>query len=355
MSDRSRITPLVLEQLAALASRADQNPLWPADSLNLLHQTDAYRWSIPKTFGGAEYSLIDQLTAYEDLACACLTTAFIISQRDAAIRRIVAFAPAEFQAEWLPRLASGTIFTTIGLSQLTTSRQHQQPALQVVSSTNECLTLHGEIPWVTGADQAEFIVAGAKVKAGQQYLFALPVKQPGVTIEPPLALMALHGSRTTRMLLDQVELSCKSLILGPVLEIPNIGRAAGGLETSCLALGLSRAAVEYMEQEASKRTELSSAANRLRTRLNELRNTMSSIARGELGAPAAAALRADATQLVISATQIALIAAKGTGFVFGHTVERWMRQALFFLVWSCPRPVQNQVMEAQLKAICPDD
>jgi alkylation response protein AidB-like acyl-CoA dehydrogenase len=353
MSDQSSISESILEQLAALASDADHASHWPANSLNLLRQTDVYRWSVPKALGGAEYSTIDLLAAYEDLACACLTTAFIISQRDAAIRRIVAFAPATFQAEWLPPLASGAIFTTIGLSQLTTSRQHGQPALQVVAKKGNDHVLHGEIPWVTGADQAEFIVIGAKDKAGLQYLFGLPARHAGITIEPPLALMALAGSRTTRLLLNQVELDSGWLILGPVSEIPNIGRTGtGGLETSCLALGLARAAIGHLEQEAAKRAELSSTAHQLKNQLDALRNTMYLIARGELSAQAAASLRADATQLVLSATQIVLIAAKGTGYVFGHPVERWVRQALFFLVWSCPRPVQNQVMEAQLKAIC---
>jgi hypothetical protein len=41
----------------------------------------------------------------------------------------------------------------------------------------------------------------------------------------------------------------------------------------------------------------------------------------------------------LRATQAALAAAKGTGFVVGHPAGRWCREALFFLVWSCPRPV----------------
>ena len=39
-----------------------------------------------------------------------------------------------------------------------------------------------------------------------------------------------------------------------------------------------------------------------------------------------------------------MIAAKGAGFVEGHPVGRWCREALFFLVWSCPQ----QVAEAGL-------
>jgi hypothetical protein len=47
---------------------------------------------------------------------------------------------------------------------------------------------------------------------------------------------------------------------------------------------------------------------------------------------------------VLRATQAALAAAKGAGYVAGHEAGRWCREALFFLVWSCP----PQVMEANL-------
>ena len=50
-------------------------------------------------------------------------------------------------------------------------------------------------------------------------------------------------------------------------------------------------------------------------------------------------LRTRANSLVLRATQAALAAAKGTGYVAGHPTGRWCREALFFLVWSCPQPV----------------
>jgi hypothetical protein len=50
-------------------------------------------------------------------------------------------------------------------------------------------------------------------------------------------------------------------------------------------------------------------------------------------------LRARANSLVLRAAQAVLAAAKGTGYVVGHPAGRWCREALFFLVWSCPQPV----------------
>jgi hypothetical protein len=52
-------------------------------------------------------------------------------------------------------------------------------------------------------------------------------------------------------------------------------------------------------------------------------------------------LRTRANSLVLRATQAALSAAKGSGYVVGHPAGRWCREALFFLVWSCPQPVAN--------------
>ncbi len=50
-------------------------------------------------------------------------------------------------------------------------------------------------------------------------------------------------------------------------------------------------------------------------------------------------LRAQANSLALRASQAALAAAKGTGYVVGHPAGRWCREALFFLVWSCPQGV----------------
>jgi hypothetical protein len=52
-------------------------------------------------------------------------------------------------------------------------------------------------------------------------------------------------------------------------------------------------------------------------------------------------LRAAANSIVLRASQAALSAAKGTGYVVGHPAGRWCREALFFLVWSCPEGVMS--------------
>jgi butyryl-CoA dehydrogenase len=69
-----------------------------------------------------------------------------------------------------------------------------------------------------------------------------------------------------------------------------------------------------------------------------LRGELHRLAQGGGPAEAAVALRSRANTLVLQATQAALTVSKGTGFLREHPAQRWARQALFFLVWSCPWP-----------------
>jgi hypothetical protein len=118
----------------------------------------------------------------------------------------------------------------------------------------------------------------------------------------------------------------------------------GGLETSCLALGLAGAAVEYLLEQSQARPELRSSTERLEHGRQHLREEMHHLSEAGATAEAAAALRARANSLVLRATQAALTASKGTGYLRNHPAQRWARQALFFLVWSCPRPAAEATL-----------
>jgi alkylation response protein AidB-like acyl-CoA dehydrogenase len=345
------LSPSHLERLASLAADADAHPTWPDASWDILRQTGALGWTIPRAYGGQGWTHRDLLDGYEQLASACLTTAFLLSQREAACRRLVESGRDDLCRELLPALARGERFATVGLSQLTTSRQHTGPPLRVRESET-ALMLDGVIPWVTGAARAQHIVVGATLDDGRQILAVLPADLPGVSVDPPLALMALQGSMTAEVRCAGVMVDRRWLLAGPIERVLQTGRGGtGGLETSCLALGLTGAALGHLEQEAAGRPELRSAAEALRRQQNELREEMHVLADGGRPAAQAVALRARVNTLVLSVTQAALTASKGTGFLRQHPAQRWARQALFFLVWSCPWPAAAATLN-QLTHIC---
>jgi butyryl-CoA dehydrogenase len=333
-----QLPPTLLSALSAAADAADASADWPATSWQLLVDGGVTAWSVPTAHGGAGWSPIDLLSGYEQLAGACLTTAFILSQREAAVRRLVASANVELAGQVLPALARVEMFATVGLSQLTTSRQHQSPVLRATLDADG-FHLDGLIPWVTGADRADFVVIGATLADGRQVLLGLPPRQAGVTAGPPLALMALAGSRTCQVHCDGVTLSRAALLAGPAEKIMSgkVG-GVGGLETSCIALGHAGAAIDFLRQEANGRPDLVPIAEHFEQVRLQTRCRLHALAAQTPPAEAVIAIRVDCTRLALQASQVAMTVAKGAGFVAPHPAQRWARQALFFLVWSCPRP-----------------
>jgi len=336
----------VLATLSAQAGQADAEGVWPEASWLALRRAGVLGWCAPGEYGGQDRGPVELLEGYESLAGACLTTCFLLSQREAACRRIRDSGNQALCRELLPALARGERFATVGLSQLTTSRQHTSPALRA-RLTGETLELDGTIPWVTGADHADHVVIGATLEDGRQVLAVLPRDTRGVSVGPPLELMALQGSVTAEVRCDRVQLERRWLLAGPAERVVMTGRGgAGGLETSCLALGLTAAAVSDLFDEARVRPELLARAENLDNVRRTLRRTMHELAVTAAAPEKATALRAGANNLVLRATQTALTASKGAGFVRTHPAQRWARQALFFLVWSCPRPAAEATLDS---------
>jgi alkylation response protein AidB-like acyl-CoA dehydrogenase len=210
----------------------------------------------------------------------------------------------------------------------------------------DALIFDGVIPWVTGASQAHCLVIGASLEDNRQVLAVLPTDTPGVRVGPPLDLMALRGSLTAEVHCDNVRLERRYVLAGPAENVMQGDRGgAGGLQTSCLAIGLAGAAIEYLQQETRSRASLSAGTERLEASQQRLRQEMYRLAREGATPEETNQLRAQANTLVLQATQAALIASKGTGFVKPHPAQRWARQALFFLVWSCPWPAASATLD----------
>ncbi len=332
-------------QLAALSPALDKTGAWPQEQLELLGQAGVYAWFIPEVYGGLGWSPAQIAQGYLRLGSACITTAFILTQRVAACRRIATADNEALRAELLPRLLSSSTFATVGLSHLTTSRQHlARPAVLAVA-TESGYFFDGVCPWVTGGNQADCIVAGAMLEDGRKILAVIPGEASGVEPGVPASLVALGASQTGAVGLKRVYVPSAQ-----ILGVPDVGArtpqggGSGGLQTSTLALALARAAVQYLEQQMETRPDLHPVWAGFDGEFRGLWSQLLAISRGEQGD--VKALRAGANHFVMRATQAALIVAKGAGFLGSHPVGRWCREALFFLVWSNPAAVQKATLEA---------
>lgn len=350
-----------LRQLAEWSGELDASANWPDRQFRLLAEAGVLGWVIPREWGGTAISSRELCDGYVRLAEACLTTAFILTQRNGACQRIAGSENEALKAELLPRLARGELFATVGISHLTTSRQHWRTPTVHVEETAAGYRFSGEVPWVTGAPHAQYIVTGGTLDDGRQVLAAIPTNIPGVKVHPPARLLALSASHTASVTLDGAVVNGHYLLAGPVENVMKLGIGAGtgSYSTSALALGLTRGSIARLAGEVARRPELAEIVRPLETECTELAMLITHAVAAEADPSSNAVsedvceqagnqsgkpdvretIRTRANSLVLRTTQVLLGVSKGAGFVAGHPAEQAVREAMFFLVWSCPQPV----------------
>jgi alkylation response protein AidB-like acyl-CoA dehydrogenase len=328
-----------------MAIELDRAPQWPAEQLRLCGEQGVFEWFLDPAWGGRGWDEEQVVRGYLALSAACLTTTFIITQRTGACRRIAGCENEVLKRRLLPGLVSGELFATVGISHLTTSRRHLATPVLTAEAIDGGFRLQGLSPWVTGGAAADVLVLAATLverdaATDRQLLIAVPRDVPGVTVAEPLPLVGVSASSTGPIHLDGAEVPGEWLIAGPMPNVmaSGVGAGTGGYETSTLAVGLARAAIDYLAEESTRRSDLQPPMAALRSEHDQLLGDLLAVARG-VSACSKESIRQRANSLVVRASQAALAAAKGSGYVIGHPAGRWCREALFFLVWSCPQPV----------------
>lgn len=326
--------------LVDLGERTRRDGPWASGAFGRLARRGTLAAFIPADCGGTGAAETDILEMLVEIARSCLTTALALTQWASACR-LIASAPPEVRVRYLPPLARGEASTTVGISQLTTSRRHLAAPVLSASHGSDGWRLTGLCPWVTGGDACDTIVTGAAVHAGDVRFFIVPRVSEGVLVEPPMDLLGLSGSRTSAVRFARA-------LAAEAIELEGgRGVRSGGLATSALAIGAARRSVDLLGEladEGGGRPEILPVADGLRAECDAAFDRMIRHADDGSDAEARDALRAEATSLVIRAAQATLVASKGAGYVVGHPAERAVRESMFFLVWSCPQSVASAVM-----------
>ncbi|MBO09495.1 MAG: isovaleryl-CoA dehydrogenase [Planctomycetaceae bacterium] len=326
-------------------SSLDNAEVFPTASLGVLGDAGVLGWVIPREYGGSEFSGAELVEGYLQLARACLPTTFVLTQRNAACQRFALSENEPLKAELLPQLVGSARFVTVGISHLTTSRQHlSQPAVRVKLAEGR-IQLDGVVPWVTGAGQADWVLTGGSCEDGRQVLVALPMDSRGITVLPAQDLLALDSSQTASIQLENVLVDEGLLVAGPVEGVMHSGGrgGTGSLGTSALALGAASSSLERLAEEARNRPELDEVLDLMTSEWEQVAGDVLS-ASGEAADSQAPeltneSLRQRSNSLVLRAAQAHLAASKGAGFTASHSASRSVRESMFFLVWSCPQAV----------------
>jgi alkylation response protein AidB-like acyl-CoA dehydrogenase len=304
---------------------------WPEELLR--KHAAAFRWAMPRAFGGDELEPLELHLRYEQLARQSLALALILTQRDSAVGILTAGGCQRLLAE----VRDGA-FITVGIAQLTTSRQGGAPALAIRDGR-----VDGVIPWATGAAKARYIVAGAADGSGGQILFALPSDAPGVTIDPPLPLVALSETWTSRVRCENVALDRDLLLLGPATNVLSLRRKTVPIPQAFLALGHARGGVDLIAKHDSDRAR--NLLARFGEQIDQLHARVVAACAPGSDPSLIPLLRGECNELALRVTHAAVALYKGNALVLSHPAQRLARESMFLMVWSCPDPVIDCTVE----------
>lgn len=342
MSDERFNYETALANIAERANALDQNSAWVAEDLAELAAAGAMKWAVPKEFGGTDLDGFTLQEKYEQIAAASLATALVFSQRDAAIGFIEKSENAALREQLLTQLAANEVWTTIGISHITTSTQ---PGALTAEMRPDGIELNGTIPWSTGARFSDFLVAAARVHGGEPVVFVLPTNLPGVTIGESLPLAALTAAHTSAVHCDRVHLGKEMLLSGPAADAMGGRSRSVRIGQAFAALGLTTNALRLIAKidHPSARTTYDT----LRKQLHEIRHSVHT-ANAHVDPhdlQTVPMLRSELNSLALRATHAAVTLHKGTALRVDHPAQRLAREALFLLVWSSPMSVVDRNLE----------
>lgn len=285
------------------------------------------------------------LSFYCSVAYRSLTDAFILTQRQAAMRRIET-SPNPVSQSLISKHSGGDRWISVGISHLTTSRQHISQPVVTAKAQGAGWSISGTVPWVTAAAECEALVIAACdwENHSDQYLFYLPMGSQLIKCQPRMELMALTPSDTCEVRLDGIELTSNQLLHGPCENVLSVSQSggAGGLQTTALALGLSACVIDRIDEKSRTIESLAVFNQHFSKRWEQIFDQMILASETQDKSVDAAKLRKEANDLSLRVAQAFLAIEKGTGYLADSDASRWVREAMFFLVWSCPQAIANE-------------
>lgn len=300
----------------------------------------------------AANKLVHQAGVLHDLAERSLSVAFALWGHRMAIEYLTITGGA-FAETLLPQLRAGT---TPGVSAMAPGFKNFAGAgdlgLWLQYDDDGSLRLSGRLDWASNLYSDAMVVApayGPKNASGsrQKVIIAFPLNAPGITVGPQLDLLALQGTASTFVTIDDVVIEHQHILTDNFDAF--IQRARPTLSTlqSSFCLGLATASYQQAHHNATGLNavfspQIQKLGEQLATAKQHLSDLAHRVATDNPPHPKQLlSLRVEAGRLAADLATLELKTAGGKGYVTTSDTNRRYREATFI-------PVQSP-SEAQLQ------
>lgn len=344
-----RARRLATDLLLPEAERVDQD--WvPASHIEAVKRSGLLGAAAPADHGGAQAPPAVLRETAEILAGACCATWFVQTQHHTPVQTL-ARADGPVRERLLGPLSRGELLSGVAYAHL---RSYPRRPVRV-RPEGDGWRFDGTVPWYTGWGLNDVLLLAGVTDSGEVlFAFAEAREQPGLRASTPMRLAALTAARTVSLELDGLWLPAEAVALRTPYERWAAGDRVRTLHTGPAVFGVAAAALSLLDD---------TTAAPLRSRLADVRRTAYDLAdrpapdtgggSGERPVLPSAwvaerlAVRAEAYELLRTATTAAVVAGGGRAMAVTSRAQRLAREGLFLLV-------QGQTAEsrgAQLRAL----
>jgi butyryl-CoA dehydrogenase len=356
------------KEILPRASVMDRDGLYDRAIIDAMSDAGLMGLLVPEEYGGRGLSILEYVTAVEELACCDASTALVMSIHSSLVTALISsYASGEMRARVLPELASGSV----GSFALT----EEDPSNPTRGEPREDgFLLNGTKMYITNGPVADYIVVfavtgvteserdGKVVKKDEVSALLVDVeKAPGLTRTNIEGRMGLKAAPVGRLIFSGVHVPGSHLIgeRGAGFKIAMKVLDGGRTGAAAMAVGVGQAAVEAARGYATKRVTqgrpisqfqavqlmIAEAATRLEAARALTYQAACAQDRGEPYTELAAMAKLFASEAASFAASRSLQIHGGAGIVGElHPVERYFRDARVLEIIEGTSEIQKLVI-----------
>src|SRR5918993_4058247 len=213
--------------------------------------------AVPEEYGGLDLDKASSLVVVERLARGASFATTFGGQANLCILPLVMFGTEAQKHQYLPKLVTGELVGAYALSESGSGSDALAAKTRATRQPDGSWVLTGEKMWISNGGFADLIIVFAKVDGEQFTAFIVERAFPGVSCGKEEHKMGLHGSSTTPLILQDVNVPASN-VLGDIgkghkvaFNVLNYGRFSLGAMCS----GGARAAIGDAASYAAARRQ----------------------------------------------------------------------------------------------------
>lgn len=354
--------------LAPRAAELDRTGGFPRDSLAEAAALGLLGINVAESLGGTEAGAVAYSLAVTELARACAATTVAICVSNMVAEVVASFGTPEQRTEHVPKLCSGEY--VVGGFALSEPGAGSDPGSMTTRAqrTDRGWVLRGSKLWITSGTDAGLFVVWAKTNdaPGTRGISAFLVRgdAPGVVRGRAEEKMGQHGSTTTALDFDDVELAADALLgdEGGGFRVAMMALDGGRIGIGSLALGVGQAAFDKARRYALERQQFGQPIASFQaiqwlladsdTELEAARLLLHRAAwRKEQGLPftrEASMAKLFASERAFNVCNRAIQVLGGYGYVREFDVERYLRDVRVTSIYEGTSEIQRLVIAREL-------